>query len=429
VVRPDGVGTAARGRGRRRLGRGGRGRLAGGAVREAPRLPRAGHRRRRSRNATGSPATLGLDWALDYKAFESADALGAAIKEKTGGVDVYFDNVGGWITDAIIPIINRRARIVICGTISQYSGGLDAPELGPRFLHHMLYQRATIQGMLARDYLHRMDEMIRIVGPWVQRGEIVFEETVVTGFEKLPATLNQLFTGDHRGKLLVEVVEKYCRVRPRPVMGTTPTRRGRASALSWAQYAASTPASPRWTPPERRRHPPPRPAAHAGFAVADPDPALRSAEPHRGGRHGREIAMITFVAGDRQFIRSRVGTQATEASMRGELLHLHAGRPAAGRDRDATQDVRFADNPFVRGPRAIRSYAACRSVRRPRAGHRVRARRAVAPAQRRPARDPGRPRRHGRKPAEVAPQAACCCSGSASTRWNWRRRWASPRRC
>ena len=149
--------------------------------------------------------TLGLDWALDYKAFQSTEALAAAIKDRTGGVDVYFDNVGGWITDAVIPLVNRRARIVICGTISQYSGGLDAPELGPRFLHHMLYQRATIQGMLARDYLHRMDEMIRIVGPWVQRGEIVFEETVVKGFETLPATLNQLFTGDHRGKLLVEV--------------------------------------------------------------------------------------------------------------------------------------------------------------------------------------------------------------------------------
>jgi NADPH-dependent curcumin reductase CurA len=148
--------------------------------------------------------TLGLDWALDYKAFDTTDVLAAAIKARTGGVDVYFDNVGGWITDAVIPLVNRRARIVVCGTISQYSGGLDAPELGPRFLHHMLYQRATIQGMLARDYLHRMDEMIRIVGPWVQRGEIVFEETVVKGFETLPATLNSLFTGDHRGKLLVE---------------------------------------------------------------------------------------------------------------------------------------------------------------------------------------------------------------------------------
>ena len=68
----------------------------------------------------------------------------------------------------------------------------------------MLYQRATIQGMLARDYLHRMDEMIRIVAPWVKSGEIVFEETVVEGFDYLPSALNSLFTGDHRGKLLVK---------------------------------------------------------------------------------------------------------------------------------------------------------------------------------------------------------------------------------
>ena len=149
--------------------------------------------------------TLGLDWALDYRAFADADALSQAIHELTGGVDVYFDNVGGWISDAIFPIINRRARIVICGSISQYSGGLDVAEMGPRFLHHLLYQRATIQGMLARDYLHRMDEMLRVVGPWVKNGEIVFEETVVSGFENLPNALNSLFTGEHRGKLLVEV--------------------------------------------------------------------------------------------------------------------------------------------------------------------------------------------------------------------------------
>lgn len=149
--------------------------------------------------------TLGLDWAIDYKAHHDAASLSAEIKKLTGGVDVYFDNVGGMITDAIIPLINRRARIVICGTISQYSGGLDNPELGPRFLHHMLYQRATIQGMLARDYVHRMDEMFNIVAPLVKAGKIKFEETVVHGFEQLPATLNSLFTGDHRGKLLVEV--------------------------------------------------------------------------------------------------------------------------------------------------------------------------------------------------------------------------------
>ena len=147
---------------------------------------------------------LGLTWALDYKAYPDATALSAEIRRLTQGVDVYFDNVGGWITDAVIPVIQRRARIVICGAISQYSGQLDTPESGPRFLHHLLYQRATIQGMLARDYLHRMDEMLRVVGPMVQRGEIVFEQTVVQGFEQLPATLQSLFSGDHRGKLLVE---------------------------------------------------------------------------------------------------------------------------------------------------------------------------------------------------------------------------------
>ncbi len=149
--------------------------------------------------------TLKLDWAIDYKSHTSAGSLQAQIKALTGGVDVYFDNVGGMVTDAVIPIINRRARIVICGTISQYSGGLDNPEMGPRFLHHMLYQRATIQGMLARDYVHRLDEMLRIVAPWVRTGEIVAEETIVAGFMHLPATLNRLFTGDHRGKLIVKV--------------------------------------------------------------------------------------------------------------------------------------------------------------------------------------------------------------------------------
>ncbi|MEJ7805274.1 MAG: NADP-dependent oxidoreductase [Telluria sp.] len=147
---------------------------------------------------------LGADWTLDYRAYADTAALGAAIKALAGGVDVYFDNVGGIVTDAVIPLINRRARIVICGQISQYSGGLDTPAMGPRLLHHLLYQRASMQGILARDYVHRMDEMTRIVAPWVRAGEIVFEETIVDGFEHLPAALNSLFTGEHRGKLLVK---------------------------------------------------------------------------------------------------------------------------------------------------------------------------------------------------------------------------------
>jgi len=148
---------------------------------------------------------LGVEVAIDYQAHSTPALLAAEIKKLTGGVDVYFDNVGGWITDAVIPLIKRRARIVICGAISQYDGGLDQPDTGPRFLQHMLFQRATIQGILARDYLHRADEMRAIVAPWVKRGEIVFEETIIDGFEQLPAALNRLFSGQNLGKLLVRI--------------------------------------------------------------------------------------------------------------------------------------------------------------------------------------------------------------------------------
>ncbi len=131
--------------------------------------------------------------------------LAAELQRLTSGVDVYFDNVGGWITDAVIPLIKRRARVIICGAISQYDGGLDRPDSGPRVLQHLLFQRATIQGILARDYLHRMDEMKAIVAPWVKSGDIVYEETVIDGFERLPEALNSLFTGQNLGKLLVKL--------------------------------------------------------------------------------------------------------------------------------------------------------------------------------------------------------------------------------
>ncbi|MFZ6645400.1 NADP-dependent oxidoreductase [Undibacterium sp. TJN25] len=149
--------------------------------------------------------TLGLDAAVDYKAFADTASLAAEIQKQTGGVDIYFDNVGGMVTDAVIPLIKLRARIIICGTISQYDGGLDHPDLAPRILQHMLFQRATIQGILARDFVYRMEEMRAIVAPWVKNREIVFDETVVDGFEQLPEALNMLFEGKNIGKLLVRV--------------------------------------------------------------------------------------------------------------------------------------------------------------------------------------------------------------------------------
>jgi NADPH-dependent curcumin reductase CurA len=152
--------------------------------------------------------TLHLDGAINYKDFNhNSSLLSAHLLELTGsvGVDIYFDNVGGWITDAIIPIIRLRARIIICGQITQYEGKLDTPELGPRFLHHLLFQRATIQGILARDFTHRMPELLQVLSPLVREKKIVFEETVLEGFECLPEALNLLFEGKNLGKLIVKV--------------------------------------------------------------------------------------------------------------------------------------------------------------------------------------------------------------------------------
>jgi len=146
---------------------------------------------------------LHLEAAIDYRTHATTPAMAAEILRQADGVDVYFDNVGGWISDAVIPLIKRRARVVICGAISQYDGGLDQPELGPRLLQHLLFQRAGIQGILARDYTHRLDEMRNIVAPWVRAGGIVLEETIIDGFEQLPAALGSLFTGHNLGKLLV----------------------------------------------------------------------------------------------------------------------------------------------------------------------------------------------------------------------------------
>lgn len=104
--------------------------------------------------------------------------------------------------------MNVAGRVVICGQISQYNGGLDAPELAPRFLHHVLYKRLTIQGVLARDYAARQGEVIAAMSAWLADGKLRAPETVVRGFERLPDALNSLFHGANTGKLIVEAVPR-----------------------------------------------------------------------------------------------------------------------------------------------------------------------------------------------------------------------------
>eukprot|EP01124_Arcella_intermedia_P032025 TRINITY_DN7394_c0_g1_i2.p1 TRINITY_DN7394_c0_g1~~TRINITY_DN7394_c0_g1_i2.p1 ORF type:complete len:212 (-),score=52.20 TRINITY_DN7394_c0_g1_i2:89-724(-) len=149
---------------------------------------------------------LGADVALNYHNFTDIQSTKKALEEACpNGIDVYFDNTGGVVTDAVMFLINLRARIIICGQISQYNGKLDEPEMAPRFLHHILYKRATIQGILARDYMARMNEMLNEMVPWLKEGKLKNLETVVEGFDSLPNALNSLFHGANNGKLVVKV--------------------------------------------------------------------------------------------------------------------------------------------------------------------------------------------------------------------------------
>ncbi len=148
---------------------------------------------------------LGFDAAINYRAATSQEKAVSLIRAAApDGIDVYFDNTGGVITDGVLETMNVKARIVICGQISQYQGSLDTPSLGPRMLHHMLYKRATMMGFLARDYKLRSDEAVAKMSGWMRTGDINAHVTVWDGFDRLPSALVGLFEGRNSGKLIVK---------------------------------------------------------------------------------------------------------------------------------------------------------------------------------------------------------------------------------
>ncbi len=143
---------------------------------------------------------LGFDGAIDYK----AEDLHAALKrECPKGVDVYFDNVGGDILDAVLTRINRKARIVICGAISQYNN--KEAVKGPANYLALLVNRARMEGMVVFDYAPRFGEAVKDIAGWLASGELKSKEDVVTGLETFPETLGRLFSGENFGKLVLKV--------------------------------------------------------------------------------------------------------------------------------------------------------------------------------------------------------------------------------
>jgi len=144
---------------------------------------------------------LGFDAAFNYKTV--SDYNEKLQKLCPEGVDVYFDNVGGTITDAVFLNINIKARVVICGQISQYN--LEEPELGPRKLWHLIVKRARVEGFLVFEFADRHDEGLRQMATWMKEGKLKYRETIVEGIENAPTAFIGMLKGGNIGKQLVKV--------------------------------------------------------------------------------------------------------------------------------------------------------------------------------------------------------------------------------
>ncbi|MFK3910192.1 NADP-dependent oxidoreductase [Pseudomonas monteilii] len=144
--------------------------------------------------------TLGFDGVIDYKA---EDVKAGLERECPQGVDVYFDNVGGDILDAVLARLNFKARVVICGAISQYNSQ-DGVK-GPANYLALLVNRARMEGFIVTDHLGEYPKAAREMAGWLQSGEVKSKEHVVEGLETFPETLQKLFKGENFGKLVLKV--------------------------------------------------------------------------------------------------------------------------------------------------------------------------------------------------------------------------------
>jgi NADPH-dependent curcumin reductase CurA len=143
---------------------------------------------------------LGFDGAIDYK---SEDVAAALKQHAPKGVDVFFDNVGGDILDAVLTRLAHGARIVICGAISQYNSTGDIK--GPSNYMQLLVKRASMRGVMVADYYPRAMEAITAMGALLAKGQLKSREDVVQGLETFPQTFLKLFDGSNNGKLVLQV--------------------------------------------------------------------------------------------------------------------------------------------------------------------------------------------------------------------------------
>jgi NADPH-dependent curcumin reductase CurA len=144
---------------------------------------------------------FGFDETINYKTTKNMRKAIAQACPK--GVDIYFDNVGGEISDGVLMNINKFARIAICGAISQYNETQIAT--GPRLQSTLLINSALMKGFIVRDYADKFQEAIKQLVQWYGEGKLKAKETVVEGFENIPEAFIGLFEGANTGKMVVKI--------------------------------------------------------------------------------------------------------------------------------------------------------------------------------------------------------------------------------
>lgn len=151
--------------------------------------------------------TLGFDACIDHRADDFPEQLA---KQCPDGIDVYFENVGGKVFDAVLPLLNTSARVPVCGVVAQYNSTdlPDGPDRLPLLLDTLLKKRMRMQGFIIfNDYGHRYDEFARDMSAWYAEGKIKYREQIVQGLKNAPEALIGLLEGKNFGKVVVQVGE------------------------------------------------------------------------------------------------------------------------------------------------------------------------------------------------------------------------------
>jgi NADPH:quinone reductase len=144
---------------------------------------------------------LGFDAGFNYK---TTSDYHARLKELCpNGIDCYFDNVGGPLTDGVFRLINTHARISVCGQISQYNA--EKPEMGPRLLGMLIMRQARVEGFLVFQFADRYAEGLRQLAEWMRQGRLKYREEIAEGLENAPKAFLGILKGENTGKQLVKV--------------------------------------------------------------------------------------------------------------------------------------------------------------------------------------------------------------------------------